>query len=193
MFGGDESRMMNDSPNVGPGNHLGDAVLGYSVDDRLSGAESTKIEEHMLVCEECRERREAVRAIGVELRRLPVEAFPEETLRELFAKTVDAVPPSRLPSRSPWPIKTVARAAAIFLAFSVSWISWNQYGVARRSEVSRSAIQVRYIVGTTARALHRVEQAAVADVLIRGLAEPLHRISSQWLERIPLTKGSSGI
>ncbi len=156
-------------------------VLEERTDGRLPAEGCHEVDAHLSCCSDCREYRDELLLIREELRRLPLIPLPDDVVIDVLGQTVD---------REPVVVRRVgslSKAAALVLAVTIPWLAWQRSEVTAEAELTRAVSQTCYVLGTTARALRRVEHAAVEDVFQKHFGAPLNRLSSEWLERVPQT------
>ena len=147
------------------------------------------VDAHLATCADCREIAAGLDTVRETLSSLPEAAFPDDALREVFARTVDAEPwwRSWLPSTG-WRV-ALTGAAAMALAGAALWTAWN--GTAsrpdptvdvavnsteREAELRQALEETRFALALASNAVRRSGRVAVEDVLRKSVAPALDRI-----------------
>jgi len=175
-------------------------LLHETMDRERTADERRDVDVHLASCAECTEVAAGLESVRESLAALPDAPFPDEALREVFARTIDADPWWRawLPSTA-WRV-ALTGAAAMALAGAALWIAWNgaapQPGppvevavneAEREAELRQALEETRFALALASNAVRRSGRAAVEDVLQRSVAPALGRIPV----RFPATDGGS--
>lgn len=162
------------------------AALDERMDRALDPRESSRLDAHLKTCADCRDYADGL----VELRRafgaLRTTALPDESLRAVFAVTVDRESWwSRWSGLVPALRPALAGAAAVILAAVTLWL-----GVADGSrpgpvdptprpttaEVEEAAAEVRYALALVRGAMQRTGRAVVRDVIEDAVVPAFDRV-----------------
>ena len=152
------------------------------IDRALRDSERERLESHLATCSDCAAFAMEIERVHSALGELPDVSFPDDALREVWSRTVDAEPWWRT-----WwaPRPVLAAVAATILAAVALWATLDR-GIAPPSgdlseqELARAVAQTRYALALASNAVRRSEQAAVGQVLRDEVAPALDRIPVRW-------------
>lgn len=147
--------------------------------DLLDAERLSRCESHLRICSGCREEADELRQIQDELRAMPVSALPEEALREVLDRTVRQTADGET-ARGWFPGWQAAAAAVLALALFVVWQAGGRGPVGPGpAEIARAEAETRLVLGLTAEALRRTENAT-EGVLSHEVSPALRKIPIQW-------------
>lgn len=164
-------------------------LLHETMDRELTADERRDVDTHLPSCPGCAEVAAGLDTVRRTLASLPDAPFPDDALREVFARTIDAEPWWRawFPSTG-WRV-ALTGAAAMALAGAALWPAWNGttprpdpgVAVAARDAADEERLQraleeTRFALALASNAVRRSGRAAVEDVLQKSVAPALHRI-----------------
>jgi hypothetical protein len=164
------------------------------MDGPVAAVRRATLDEHLARCADCREVRQGLDTVRTALRALPEIPLPGDALDEVWARTVDAGPAdARGVAWRPRLAAIAAVAASLLLvALAVRWssrlppqptvrsVTAVEPGAERLEQARREA---RQVLGITAAALARSEQAAFGRVLGDEVSPAIRRIGIHWPER----------
>ncbi len=164
-------------------------LLHETMDRALTADERRVVDDHLAACAGCTAFAAGLDRVRETLASLPAAPFPDDALREVFARTIDAGPWWRrwLPSNG-WQV-ALTGAAAMALAGLALWTAWNgpaprrnpavdvaAHDVADEAELRRALEETRFALALASNAVRRSGRAAVEDVLQKSVAPALDRI-----------------
>ena len=140
-----------------------------------------RLDAHLAVCTECRDRRAELATIQSAMRSLPRMALPDGGLRQVWGRTTQAEPQARGRRRG-W--RNLAAAAAVALVAVIGVVQWNGQlpPDPTQTELQRAAAEARAVLGLTSQALRKTEQAAFHGRLAGELSGALQRVPIAWPE-----------
>lgn len=158
------------------------------LDGPVDAPRQSSLDGHLVECSDCREVRDGLQAVRDGLRALPGVPFPDDALREVRARTLDATG-AGLRGRVWRPaFGSVAALAASLLVVALI-IVWDrtpepvqQLSPEQLEQVRRD---VRQVLELTAQALIRTELAAGERVIEDEVSPAIRKIRIQWPEEDP--------
>jgi predicted anti-sigma-YlaC factor YlaD len=167
----------------------------YTLQDLMDGpvdAEArSALDAHLTRCAECREARDGYEAVRAELRALPREPFPDDALREVWSRTIQAADGQA--QASVWQSRfgvAAALAASILMAALTLWWSNRVPDEPGRTvvaeltpdQVEQVRREARQVLELTAAALGRTQLAAAERVLEKEISPAIRKIRIHWPE-----------
>ncbi len=163
------------------------ALIQEHLDSNPRESSDVSLPTHLEECDACHEYLEGQLAVRAGLRGLPLIAFPEDAIEEVWSETISAGRFRRGEGRPAAGRRWLA-AAAVLAAAMVGW-PWFTSDTIRHSaertepvqtvdatRLARAATEVRLVVDLTNDALDRVERAAFDEPLMGRLAETLRQL-----------------
>jgi anti-sigma factor RsiW len=143
--------------------------------DLMDAAQRQELESHLSNCDGCRKADAELRTIQQALSALPADELPEDALEQVWTRTTKA----RLKPAYHWSI--AAAAAVLVLALLGLW-QIGAPGVAEptQAELDRAADEARMVLGLTAQALRKTEQAVFKSVLTDEVSPALKSVPIKW-------------
>lgn len=186
--------MSNTTPPVRKSCAQAREVMQELMDGPVAAVRRATLDEHLARCAECREVRQGLDTVRTALRALPEIPLPGDALDEVWAGTVDAGPAdARVAAWQPRLAGIAAVAASLLVvALAVRWSSRlppqppvrNVKVVEPGAErIEQARQEARRVLGITAAALARSEQAAFGRVLGDEVSPAIRRIGIHWPER----------
>ena len=161
-------------------------ALDDRMDDRLDAAREAELQAHLARCAACREHEAGLLLVRSALRSLPEVPLPDEALAEVWARTVES-------PRLERPARWAAVAAAVLVA-GLSFVLVHDRGPSvpgpSQAEIAKAASDARLVLGLTARAMQRSENAATRQVIAGEVKPALDRIPIRWSDEDAETRRS---
>jgi anti-sigma factor RsiW len=156
------------------------------LDGTVEAERREALESHLAACGECREVRRGLVAVRAGLRSLPETPFPDDALRQVWDRTVNAGRGATFVA--PWrPRFVTAAALAASLVLFALIFSWSRRlppdpGPARldAEQIEQVRREARQVLELTAAALKRGERAAIERVVEGEVSPAIRRIGIQW-------------
>lgn len=157
------------------------SAIQERLDDALSRTDDGHLADHTAACESCREFEEGLGAVREGLQSLPLVPLPDEALEAVWAHAVEREEPRSVSLR--WAPAWLAAAAVLTFAIVVPWSVSRRAADARMErELARATAETRLVLAVTSRALQRVEEVAVGEVLNARVSPALERLPIEWLK-----------
>ena len=145
--------------------------------DLMDAVDRTRMDSHLAVCSDCAEKTAQLREMVDQLRGIAESPLPDEALRRVRERTLEASPEGRTRRGLDW--RFVAAAAMVVFA---TWIGANWYP--RQPEPDRVALraaqEARLVLRLTANALKRTEQVALKEVFADAISPALRKIGVRF-------------
>lgn len=162
------------------------ALVHDRADGEIDDVGRVRLEAHLAVCRDCVDFAEEIDGVRDSLAGLADVPFPDDALREVWARTVEAEPWWRrpwFPSAAWRPALTAVAAAAI--AGAALWLAFDggrtpAPASASQQEMARAVAEARYALALAGGAVRRSERAAVGKVLLGEVGPALERIPVRW-------------
>jgi anti-sigma factor RsiW len=143
--------------------------------DLMEAASRQELDSHLSGCAECRKAKAELSIIQQALSDMPADALPDDALDEVWLKT------TRSQGSGVYRWGSVAAAAVLALALLGVWqISGIGETEPTQAELDRGAEEVRMVLGLTAQALRKTEQAAFQSVLAEEVSPALKSVPIKW-------------
>ena len=143
--------------------------------DLMDAARRRELDDHLSDCAGCRKADAELRTIQQALSAMPAGELPDDALDEVWSRTTKA------PLRPVYHWGIVAAAAVLVLALLGVW-QFGTPGVVgpTQAELDRAEDEARMVLGLTAKALRKTEQAAFQSVLTEEVSPALRSVPIKW-------------